>query len=354
MLEHLDKVNAVYGSATDLPTAASARYGGTSEDAVGALPASPLSPSPPPPTTLSQTLEFDEDDDDEEGNDKFVAFPATLEEGDENEEEDEDEDLFDAFDAHIPLMAPTRRDTNLGYSEGLEGGFRNVSMGRRRSSMLGRRESVGASQLSIMSLGGGDMVDEASNDEADNGNSNSNNNNDNDNDSRNIKAKLDEKRKRQSMAKHRRVSLCATALTGDPHRQSLLSNSRMSVSSSRFSLAGGNNNNNNRFSMTGAAASSRRNFMSTGLTSRFGMPVRMASVSTNDADDLVQAPTKCESPVTSSDGKKLDMEMDVIINVGVDVDVDVDLSTDPDNKLLPISARSQVINEVSERSERAL
>ena len=190
------------------------------------------------------------------------------------------------------------------------------------------------------------MVDEASNDEADNGNSNSNNNNDNDNDSRNIKAKLDEKRKRQSMAKHRRVSLCATALTGDPHRQSLLSNSRMSVSS--------NNNNNNRFSMTGAAASSRRNFLSTGLTSRFGMPVRMASVSTNDADDLVQAPTKCESPVTSSDGKKLDMEMDVIINVGVDVDVDVDLSTDPDNKLLPISARSQVINEVSERSERAL
>jgi len=282
MLDHLENVNAVYGSGTDFPPAASvACCDGSPDDIEPGSDCEMDDIQPPtPPTSLSQTLAFDDEEEDEgEEDDTFSnavplpPFPASKgNDNDSDVDSDEDEDLFDAFDAHIPLMKPAQRDSTDPYPDKSGNGRINSTV-RRRSSMFkpnSRRESVGASMLSLMALSPTNEAVETTS------------------------LALDEKRKRQSMAKHRRISLCAAALdTTVQIRPSSIIPSMISRDShgfsSRFSAIG-----SSRFSMNTTAASSRRSFLPTSQTLRLGKPVRAI---TTDGD--LTAPTICDSPISA-------------------------------------------------------
>lgn len=191
---------------------------------------------------------------------------------------DEDEDAFDTLPPigggyeSITAAAPALP--------------RGVSMGRRRSSML-RRESVGASALGGLTLDSRALADE--------------------DDFESMGAiggdKQDaERKKRQSMAKLRRVSMCAVAMD----RANDAPQGRLSTFASRLSVAG----NAGRPSLLAGAGGLLRNRMSstsgmkmTSLTGRLGGATRVAIE--NAAEDGFKVPMRMQMGVAQKDASAL-------------------------------------------------
>ena len=154
---------------------------------------------------------------------------------------------------------------------------RNVSMGRRRSSIFKREASVGASAMKGLTLGTFDSAYD-----------------DDDTflqplgimDEQMPEAEAEEKRRRKTMAKHRRVSMCANAMDmALPRRTSTMGGEDGYAGSAFSSIASGLGR---MSSIGGGMLKSRLSSMGGGfarLTSKFGMPMRVARAEAGEEDE---------------------------------------------------------------------
>ncbi|GMH70021.1 hypothetical protein TrLO_g14459 [Triparma laevis f. longispina] len=240
----LDSIDAVYGSQELEPS---------KERSMENVPAIAL--------VRRNTLTFDgEEDEEEEGTQK----------GEESMDEEQDSFGYNelpALGGDLPKLSQNNQNPNRLS--------RNISMGRRRSSMFKRESSFGASAMKGLTLSTFDTAYDE----------------DDDTflqplgimDEQMPEDEVEEKKRRKTMAKHRRVSMCANAMDmALPRRTSTMGGEEGFAGSAFSSIATGLGR---MSSIGGGILKNRLSSMGGGfarLTSKFGMPVRIAK---NDVEE---------------------------------------------------------------------